>query len=407
MDPIPALHFALAAHALGLVNRADLLDAVCAWFDDLDLAIVVGPGGVRTPEERWRSAGRLDDEAAATAREAMQGVPPATEESLRRELLDMHPPAALLQWLAIVSREGYDPVRCPLLVSRCEHLELDLTLWRPGELPEGLIPVPAGHFDCGGDAENPYSGPAARQELDDFALSCLPVTCREYCEFLNDLARSDPGGAVKRTPRNSEEAGFYWPSGPFEVPTEEWFAAATPAKRATAHRLTNAPVDWEEDWPVMGVSWEDAIAFAAWRSAREGRLYTLPHSLQWEKAARGHDRRFLPWGRHMIDPWANTNMSQPLGMRPASVSAFPSDESPYGIRGLAANSSDYCLDDAGEIYPGWRNSRGGSWAFNMMHARSACRSAYKPRFIDNWVGIRLALLPRLAVSSAAALPASR
>ena len=36
---------------------------------------------------------------------------------------------------------------------------------------------------------------------------------------------------------------------------------------------------WSEDWPVFGVSWEDLMAFAAWRS-RNGRRYTLPGALE-------------------------------------------------------------------------------------------------------------------------------
>ena len=49
--------------------------------------------------------------------------------------------------------------------------------------------------------------------------------------------------------------------------------------------------DWHPDWPVRLVSAEDAAAFAAWESARTGQAWRLPHELEWEKAARGVDRR--------------------------------------------------------------------------------------------------------------------
>ena len=46
----------------------------------------------------------------------------------------------------------------------------------------------------------------------------------------------------------------------------------------------------------MGVVWFDAVAYCEWRSARDGRRYRLPTEHEWEKAGRGVDRRFFPWG---------------------------------------------------------------------------------------------------------------
>jgi formylglycine-generating enzyme required for sulfatase activity len=69
---------------------------------------------------------------------------------------------------------------------------------------------------------------------------------------------------------------------------------------------------WHEDnrydnHPVVDVSWHDAVAYCKWLTGKlnadgvDG-VVSLPTEAQWEKAARGYDRRIYPWGDHEIDP---------------------------------------------------------------------------------------------------------
>ncbi|MBI2922809.1 MAG: protein kinase [Planctomycetes bacterium] len=298
-------------------------------------------------------------------------------------------------YLLILHREGSEPIRCPVTVPRCGAWEQEVTIYRPGEIPEGFIPIPAGAFGYQGDPENPHAGPAETKTLDDFFIARHPVTCREYGAFLNDLAQTNPSDAAKRVPRESQVSGFYWPGPPYVVPTSAWLAQAPEDLKAKGRRLSNSPVDWEEDRPVFGVSWEDGLAFSAWKRTREGGPVTLLHEIEWEKAARGTDRRWFPFGKHFDDEWCNTIRSHKDGMRPVVVGGFPHDESPYGVRGLAGNSRDACLNDPGPEYPGWRLFRGGSWSSSGINSRASYRGGGTTRSVYFYNGLRVGRPVRL------------
>jgi formylglycine-generating enzyme required for sulfatase activity/tRNA A-37 threonylcarbamoyl transferase component Bud32 len=299
-------------------------------------------------------------------------------------------------YLLLVAQNGRVPLRVPISIPRCGHWEQEVTLFGPGEIPAEFTPIPAGPFTYQGDPGNPYADVAQTKAVDDVLIGRYPVTCREYAGFLNELSRTDPAQAALRVPRQGEDAGFYWPGPPYAVPTAAWLASASPELRARAKRLQQCPEDWEEDWPVFGVSWEDGMAYAAWKRATEGRATILPHELEWEKAARGTDRRFFPWGNQWDGRCANVNRSKQGGASPVRVREFPADESPYGIRGLAGNSRDACLNDAGLGFSSLRLFRGGFWSGSDIVCRAAGRTGYMSRSVTYAYGFRLGCVIRLS-----------
>lgn len=107
------------------------------------------------------------------------------------------------------------------------------------------------------------------------------------------------------------------------------------------------PYLWNEDayppgqgqHPVVLVSYEDALAYAQWRSTRDGVSYRLPSDLEWEKAARSSDGRYFPWGSEWRNDGTNWAKNGPNGT--SAIATFPASRSPYGIEDMAGNVFEY------------------------------------------------------------------
>ncbi|MCC6737877.1 MAG: hypothetical protein IT452_02430 [Planctomycetia bacterium] len=82
-------------------------------------------------------------------------------------------------------------------------------------------------------------------------------------------------------------------------------------------------------------------------------------------------------------------------MHPVPVGDFPSDESPYGVRGLAGNARDACLNDPGKEQRQWRMFRGGSWVQMPATGRLCVRTGGVRASVSFTAGFRLAVPARL------------
>ncbi|MDQ7779976.1 MAG: bifunctional serine/threonine-protein kinase/formylglycine-generating enzyme family protein [Planctomycetota bacterium] len=278
-----------------------------------------------------------------------------------------------------VSDSGFAVLRCPIHVGRGQDVRQTVTMYRREEIPAGFVVVPGGEFIYGGGA-----GADSRshvRNVSDFFVARYPVTCAEYLDFLNDLARTDPELAVKRAPRESEESGPYWKfeDGVFRFPP-------TGQRQLRGGGRTQ---DWRADWPAVCISWLDAVAYCRWKSGKEGRICQLPIEEEWEKAARGTDGRVYPFGKYCDGAFCNINVSHEREPMLVGVREFPHDEAPCGARGLAGNVTDWCFNDAGEKYRAWRCDRGGSWSNSAETAVSSKRFGLSPTYFCWHGGFRL------------------
>jgi eukaryotic-like serine/threonine-protein kinase len=223
-----------------------------------------------------------------------------------------------------LSAPGYVTLQVPFQLDRMEENTLDIRLYRADEIPEDFVVVPGGPFLSG--ELQPHNLDENIEYLPDFAIMKYPVTCGEYLEFLNALAADDLDRATKHAPR-LEDGESYFPiteAGQFELPTDDAEGDA-----------------WEMNWPICMMSYNDAVAYARWRSQRDGRAYRLPSAAEWEKAARGVDGRLYPWGNHFDPSFCRMRDSERGKPMPVSVDSYKMDRSPYGVRHMGGNVIDW------------------------------------------------------------------
>jgi serine/threonine-protein kinase len=119
----------------------------------------------------------------------------------------------------------------------------------------------------------------------------------------------------------------------------------------------------QELWPVVNVSFDDAKAFAEWRSKRDKVSYRLPTEEEWEYAARnGEQGDLYPWGPNWKD-----NAAVLREATPAAVGSRPEGRNKWGVADLIGNVWEWTASKA-SVYPG--------------------NSATVPAEIQDWIAIR-------------------
>lgn len=190
-----------------------------------------------------------------------------------------------------------------------------------------MVYLQGGTFIMGSEGGKEDERPAHAVTLRPFYIDSCEVTVRQYGAFLKATGREKPA--------------FWQPE-----------------------------LDRPDD-PVVGVTWHDAAAYAAWAGKR------LPTEAEWEFAARGGKSgvRF-PWGDDLHHRGANFGSS---GIAP--VKRF--EPNGYGIYDMAGNVWEWCSDwyddsyyrvspadnPRGPLTGTFKVLRGGSWYSNEEQIR--------------------------------------
>jgi serine/threonine-protein kinase len=261
--------------------------------------------------------------------------------------------------------------------------------------PEDMY-VPAGWFIVGGDPRAGESLPRQRAWLDGFVIGKHPVINGDYVEFLNALiAEGRADEALRCCPREPPGANV-----------NDSTLLAYRRDEGTGLYALRAP-ESDHALPVVFVDWHAAMAYAAHLARRTGLPWRLPSELEWEKAARGVDGRFMPWGDHVEPTWACVAGSHRERKRIMPVDEYLTDVSPYGVRGMAGNVRDWCVERwslegprvsggvvqveaAREDDDSYRPLRGGAWISAGDLSRLSVRYAERPSWRHGVLGFRLA-----------------
>ena len=240
-----------------------------------------------------------------------------------------------------------------------------------------MVFVPAGEFIMGSsdsDADK-NEKPEHAVYLNAFWINQFEVTNEQFQDFIEHTSFVT----------TAEIQGWSWVFGNGSTRVEGAFWAAPEGP--------GSHIDTRLDHPVVHISYSDALNYCKWAGGR------LPTEAEWEKAARGTDKRIFPWGEDPVTgnkanfcdancpmDWSNRLFDDGYQIT-APAGTYPDSESVYGVMDMVGNVwewvSDYYLwnyyessplsnplgPDSGENYV----IRGGSWVSEPQYLTCTTR----------------------------------
>jgi sulfatase modifying factor 1 len=223
---------------------------------------------------------------------------------------------------------------------------------------KNMVWVPGGTFSMGSDFEQyPEEGPIRPVTVDGFWMDATPVTVGQFRRFVKATGYE----TTAERPWNPEDYGDLGvaalPPGslvffPTDRPVDltdltNWWRYVAGANWAHPEGPTTN-TSGREYHPVVHVTWEDVVAYAAWAGK------SLPTEAEWERAARGGlegatytwGEEFSPKGRPMANIWVGEfpwqNLKPPALQRTSPVRSFPNNG--YGLHDMAGNVWEWTSD---------------------------------------------------------------
>jgi formylglycine-generating enzyme required for sulfatase activity len=258
--------------------------------------------------------------------------------------------------------------------------------------PRGMVAVPGGIVTMGDTAGTGNREPTYSATVSGFFLSRTELTQAEYLQFCQETGANYPAWMEPGHAYNAKNVQDKYYDG-----------------------LVGPGMD---AWPILGVSWYDAVAYCNWRSLKEGlspayavngRIvncdwkangYRLPTETEWEYAAKaGRSGESLPYaGSARIEDvgWYRSNCEG------ATHPVAQKKPNGFGLFDMSGNAFEWCwdwyADDAGGAGSDPRGPdtgtqrviRGGSFLGSFWTVLVSGRSEDYPGSTEYNVGFRLA-----------------
>ena len=172
-----------------------------------------------------------------------------------------------------------------------------------------------------------------------------------------------------------------------------------------------------ENHPIVGISWNDAVAYCDWLSRKSGKTLRLPTEAEWEYACRAGTTTPFNTGENLTTDQANYDGNYPYSnnqkgvYRENTVAVDSFAPNAWGLYIMHGNVMEWCSDWYGDKYyeeckkkgtvenpagpetGSGRVLRGGSWGGDAGGCRSADRGNGTPGSRGSRVGFRLVFVP--------------
>ena len=200
------------------------------------------------------------------------------------------------------------------------------------QVPMKMVAIPAGNFvmgACDGDSEaQPDELPCRTITFTKpFQMGVYEVTVAQFEEFVEALG--------------------------YKTQAESSGLGGWKASTASSWGIKNRDLNWSSpgypiaaDLPVTMVSYEDALAFCAWLSKRDGKNYRLPTEAEWEYACRAGSKDVYHFPIKSRDSYCWSLWNTKGTVSPCPVGTR--QPNPWGLFDMGGNAREWCLDWYGE-----------------------------------------------------------